>query len=39
QNIEDEEMLSVPIEAQHQSGESTNDYALIDESLQRHIVF
>ncbi|CAF4636051.1 unnamed protein product, partial [Didymodactylos carnosus] len=33
QNIEDEDMLPVPVEAQQESGESTNDYALIDEAL------
>ncbi|CAF1117905.1 unnamed protein product, partial [Didymodactylos carnosus] len=33
QNIEDEDMLPVPVEAQQESGESANDYALIDEAL------
>ncbi|CAF1243577.1 unnamed protein product [Didymodactylos carnosus] len=33
QNIEDEDMLPVPIETQQESGESTSDYALIDEAL------
>ncbi|CAF1526343.1 unnamed protein product [Didymodactylos carnosus] len=33
QNVEDEEMLPVPVEAQQESDESTNDYALIDEAL------
>ncbi|CAF1145354.1 unnamed protein product, partial [Didymodactylos carnosus] len=32
QNIEVEEMLSVLVEAQQKSGESTNDYALLDEA-------
>ncbi|CAF4566156.1 unnamed protein product, partial [Didymodactylos carnosus] len=30
---EDEDMLPVSVEAQQESGESTNDYALIDEAL------
>ncbi|CAF0808814.1 unnamed protein product [Didymodactylos carnosus] len=33
QNIEDEEMLPVRVEEKQESGESTNDNALIDEAL------